>query len=196
MPSEGELLCPTKIQVSSEEKPTPINLPIRIIKSLDEPDSVEEKVTAPSPSTEFPAFHIEPLIPSSSKTVSVTELTTHAHCPTRFYLQHQIQVPSSQPQSEEAAETIREDGNRFLDSRVGEIALNADEVYYDQHIHAEIDSHIVEGTADRLFKNSRGLWQIINYERDRIDWGGIGDLADYYRSTNRIICLAYSPSLS
>ncbi len=189
MPSEGEFLCPTKIQISSEEKPTPINLPIRIIKFPDEPDSVEEKVTTPSPSREFPAFHIEPLIPSSSKTVSATELTTYAHCPTRFYLQHQIQVPSSQPQSEEAAETVREDGNRFLDSRVREIALNADEVYYDQHIHAEIDSHIVEGTADRLFKNSRGLWQIINYERDRIDWEGIGDLADYYRSQIELYAL-------
>ena len=189
MPSEGELLCPTKIQISSEEKPTPINLPIRIIKSPDEPDSVEEKVTAPSPSREFPAFHIEPLIPSSSKTVSVTELTTYAHCPTRFYLQHQIQVPSSQPQSEEAAETVREDGNRFLDSRVREIALNADEVYYEQHIHAEIDSHIVEGTADRLFKDSRGLWQIINYETDRMNQAGLDDLADYYRSQIELYAL-------
>ena len=189
MPSEGELLCPTKIQISSEEKPTPINLPIRIIKSPDEPDSVEEKVTAPSPSREFPAFHIEPLIPSSSKTVSVTELTTYAHCPTRFYLQHQIQVPSSQLQSEEAAETVREDGNRFLDSRVREIALNADEVYYEQHIHAEIDSHIVEGTADRLFKDSRGLWQIINYETDRMNQAGLDDLADYYRSQIELYAL-------
>jgi ATP-dependent helicase/nuclease subunit A len=190
MPSEGELLCPTKIQVSSEEKPTPINLPIRIIKSLDEPDSVEEKVTAPSPSTEFPAFRIEPLIASAvGKTFSVAELTTYVRCPTRFYLQHQIQVPSSQPQSEEAAETVREDGNRFLDSRVREIALNADEVYYEQHIHAEIDSHIVEGTADRLFKDSRGLWQIINYETDRMNQAGLDDLADYYRSQIELYAL-------
>ena len=185
LPSEGELVYPTAIPVllGEEEKTIPFNLPIRIIKSSDEPDIAEEETSTPSPSAEFPAYHIDPLIPSSvGEIVSVTELTTYAHCPTRFYLQHRIQVPSSERHSEGAAEIIREDAIRFLDSRVREMALNADEVYRDRHIQAEIDSHIVEGTADRLFKDSRGLWQIINYERDRIDWEEIGDPADYYRS--------------
>ena len=215
MPSEGELLYPITIKALSGEEATTI--PIRIIKSLDEPDSVEEKVTAPSPSAEFPAYHIDPLIPSSaSKTVSVTELTTYVRCPTRFYLQHQIQMPISDSHSEETAretavhavlarlqtredcardlapliravsidvstEIVREDVEHFLNSTIGTIALNADEGYCERHIHAKIGSHIVNGIADRLFRDSKGLWQIINYETDRINQAGLGDPADYYK---------------
>ena len=192
MPSERELLYPTTIQTLSgeEETPIPLNLPIRIIKSLNELDYDEVEEPTSSPASEFPAVQIDPLIPSSvGEIVSVTELATYTHCPTRFYLQHRIQVPSSEPRSEEIAETVRKDANRFLDSRVREMALNAGEVYRERHIHAEIGSHIVEGIADRLFKDSRGLWQVINYERDRIDWEGIGDPADYYRSQIELYAL-------
>ncbi len=192
MPSEGELLYPIPIQPPSSEEDTSIrfNLPIRIIKSPDELNVAEEKIPTPPPSTEFPAYHIDPLIPSSAnKIFSVAELTAYAHCPTRFYLQHQIQVPPSKPQSEEAAETDRKDANRFLDSRVREIALNADEVYRERHIYAEIDSHIVDGIADRLFRDSRGLWRVINYEKDRIDWEELGTPADYYRSQTELYAL-------
>ncbi len=192
MPSEGELLYPTTIQSLSGEEDTtiPFNLPIRIIKSPNELDYDEAEEPTSSPVSEFPAVQIDPLIPSSvGAIISVIELATYAHCPTRFYLQHRIQVPPSDPQSAETAETIREDANRFLDSRVRETALNAGEVYREWHIHAEIDSHIVEGTADRLFKDSRGLWQIISYETDRIDWERIGDPADYYRSQIELYAL-------
>ena len=223
MPSEGELLYPITIKALSGEEATTI--PIRIIKSLDEPDSVEEKVTAPSPSAEFPAYHIDPLIPSSaSKTVSVTELTTYVRCPTRFYLQHQIQMPISDSHSEETAretavhavlarlqtredcardlapliravsidvstETVREDVEHFLNSTIGTIALNADEGYCERHIQAEIGSHIVNGIADRLFRDSKGLWQIINYETDRINQAGLGDPADYYKPQAELYAL-------
>ena len=192
IPPEGELLRPMKIEVSSGVKPRPISfdLPIRIIKFPNELDYVETEASTLSPPAALPPYYIEPLADSSTGRIfSVAELTRYAHCPTRFYLQHQIQVPPSEPQSEEAAETIREDGNRFLDSRVREMALNADPVYRERHIHAEIDSHIIEGTADRLFKDSRGSWQVINYERDRIDWEGIGDSADYHRSQIELYAL-------
>jgi ATP-dependent exoDNAse (exonuclease V) beta subunit len=193
LPSEGEFLNrKTTIRALSGEKTTRItfDLPIRIIKSPDELNVAEEEKLTPPPSTEFPAYHIDPLIPSSvNKIFSVAKLTTYAHCPTRFYLQHQIQVPPSEPQSKEAAETDRKDANRFLDSRVREIALNTDEVYRERHIHAEIGSHIVDGTADRLFRDSRGLWRVINYERDRIDWEEIGAPADYYRSQIELYAL-------
>ena len=192
MPSEGELRYPTTISVLSgaEETTIPFNLPIRIIKSPNELHIAQKETPPPSPSTEFPVVQIDPLIPSPvGEIVSVRELTTYAHCPTRFYLQHRIQVPPSDSQSEEVAETIREDANRFLDSRVREIALNAGEVYRERHIYAEIGSHIIEGTADRLFKDSWGLWQIINYERDRIDWEEIADPTDYYRSQIELYAL-------
>ena len=192
IPSEGKLLRPTKIEVSSGEKPKEISfdLPIRIIKSLDELDFVEEEVPASPPSTEFPAYHIEPLVAASTnKTFSVSELATYVHCPTRFYLQHHIQMPILEPQLEEATETARKDINQFLDSKVAEMALNADEIYRERHIQAEIGSHIVEGIADRFFKDSTGFWQVINYERDGIDWEGIGDTADYYRSEIELYAL-------
>ena len=221
IPSEGELL----IQTSSEEEATSIDLPIRIIKSLDEPDSVEEKALTPSPSTEFPAFHIEPLIASAvGKTFRVVDLIAYARCPTRFYLQHQIQMPISDPHSEETAretavhavlarlqtredcardlspliravsidvstETVREDVEHFLNSTIGTIALNADEGYCERHIHAQIGSHIVNGIADRFFRDSKGLWQIINYETDRINQAGLGDPADYYKPQAELYAL-------
>ena len=225
IPSEGELLHPMTIQASSEKKATSIDLPIRIIKSLDEPDSVEEKALTPSPSTEFPAFHIEPLIASAvGKTFRVVDLIAYARCPTRFYLQHQIQMPISDPHSEETAretavhavlarlqtredcardlspliravsidvstETVREDVEHFLNSTIGTIALNADEGYCERHIHAKIGSHIVNGIADRFFRDSKGLWQIINYETDRINQAGLGDPADYYKPQAELYAL-------
>lgn len=189
IPSEGELLHPTTIQVLSGEEDT-FDLPIRIIKSFDELDYAEAEVLTPSPSSELPAFCIEPLVASSAnKTFSVPELTTYARCPTRFYLQHQIRVPSSEPQSEEAAETDRKAVNRFLDSKVEEMALNAAEIYSGRYIQAEIGSHIVEGTADRLFKDAKGLWQVISYETDKIDWEDIGGAADYYRPHTQLYAL-------
>ena len=192
IPPDGELLRPMKIEVSSGEKPRAISfdLPIRIIKFLTELDYVETEASTVSPSTELPAYYIEPLIAASaSRIFSVAELTTYAHCPTRFYLQHQIQVPLSEPQLEETAETGRTDANRFLDSKAREVALNADEIYREQHIHAEIGSHIIDGIVNRLFTDSRGLWQVINSDTDEIDWAGISNPADYYRSQIELYAL-------
>ena len=193
LPSEGEFLNrKTTIRALSGEKTTRItfDLPIRIIKSPNELDFAEGETPTPSLAADFPAYHIDPLVASFvGETVSVTELITYAHCPTRFYLQHQIQVPSSEAQSEETAETVRKDVNHFLDSKVEKMVLNADEVYRERHIHAEIDSHIVEGIAGRLFKDVRGLWRVINYETDRINWESIGDIADYYRSQIELYAL-------
>ena len=185
IPPEGELSHPTTIQALSGEEVAPISfdLPIRIIKSLDTLDFTEEETAPPSPSTEFPAFHIEPLVAASvNKTFSVTELITYARCPTRFYLQHQIQMPLLDAQSEETAQTVYKDINQLLDSKVREVALNAAEVYRERHIHAEIGSYIINGIAGRLFKDAKGLWQVIRYETDKIDWEGIDDPVDYYRS--------------
>ncbi len=192
MPSENELRYSTTIQTlaGEEDKSITFDLPIRVIKSSDELDFVEEEMPPPSLSTEFPAYHIDPLVASSvGETVSVRELTTYAHCPTRFYLQHQIQVPSSEPQSGADTETDRKDVNRRLNSKVEEMALNTDEIYRERHIHAEIGSHIVEGTADRFFKDVEGLWRVINYDPDRIDWDGIDTPADYYRSQMELYAL-------
>ncbi len=190
---EGALARKTTIQTLSGEQTRQItfDLPIRIIKSPDELDFAEEETPTPSPSVEFPSYHIDPLIPSStSKIFSVTELTTYTHCPTRFYLQHQIQIPRPEHHLEETTEAVSEDVNRLLDLKVREIALNTDdEVYRERHIHAEIGSHIIDGIAHRLFKDSTGVWQVISYETDRIDWEEIGNLEDYYQSQIELYAL-------
>ena len=183
-PEDTVLNQKATILALSGEKTTQItfDLPIRIIKSSSKLDYVEEEALTPLPSTGFPAFHIEPLIAASvNKILSVTELTTYTHCPTRLYLQHQIQMPISELQPEETTEAVPEGVNRFLDSKVKEMALNAGEVYRERHIHAEIGSNIVEGTAGRLFKDSKGVWQVINHETDGIDWEEISDIVDYHR---------------
>ena len=191
-PEDTVLNRKTTILALSGEKTTHINfdLPIQIIKSLSKIDYVEAEALTPPSSTEFPTFHIEPLIDATaSKIFSTIELTTYTYCPTRFYLQHQIQMPISELQPEDTTEAVREDVNHFLNSKVREMALNAGEVYRDRHIHAEIGPHIVEGTASRLFKNSMGVWQVISYETDGIDWEEIGDLADHYRSQIELYAL-------
>ena len=76
------------------------------------------------------------------------------------------------------------------------MALNAGEVYRERYIHAEIGSHIVEGTAGRLFKDSKGVWQVINHKTDRIDWEEIGDLVGYHRPQIELYALPYPPALS
>lgn len=185
IPSEDAVLNrKTTIRVLSGEQTTQVtfDLPIQIVRPSSKLGYTEEEPAAPLPPADFPTFHIEPLCAATvSQTFSVSDLTTYTQCPTRFYLQHQIQVPLSEFQSEESSETVREGVNSFLDSRVREMALDTDEVYRERHIHAEIGSHIVDGTANRLFKDSEGIWQVISYETDGINWEEIGDIADYYR---------------
>ncbi len=185
IPAENTVLNrKTTIRVLSGEQTTQVtfDLPIQIVRPSSELGYTEEEPAVPLPLTEFPPFHIEPLRAATvSHTFSVSDLKTHTQCPTRFYLQRQIQVPLSEFQSEESLETTREGVNSFLNSRVREMALNADEVYRERHIHAEIGSHIVDGIANRLFKDSEGIWQVISCEIDGINWEEIGDIADYYR---------------
>ena len=56
--------------------------------------------------------------------------------------------------------------NNFINSELGETAFSASTVQVNQHIHADINGHIVDGTFDRLFKDEIGNYQIINYKTD------------------------------
>ena len=56
--------------------------------------------------------------------------------------------------------------NNFINSELGEMALSASKIQTNQHIHADINGHIVDGRCDRLFKDETGNWQIINYKTD------------------------------
>ena len=56
--------------------------------------------------------------------------------------------------------------NNFIDSELGKTALSASRTRTNQHIHAAINGHIVDGRCDRLFKDETGNYQIINYKTD------------------------------
>jgi len=56
--------------------------------------------------------------------------------------------------------------NNFINSELGETVFSASTVQVNQHIHADINGHIVDGTFDRLFKDETGNYQIINFKTD------------------------------
>ena len=72
--------------------------------------------------------------------------------------------PELTPQS---TATLRRHVNNFISSELGETALSASRTQTNQHIHADINGHIVDGRFDRLFKDETGNWQVINYKTDK-----------------------------
>ena len=62
--------------------------------------------------------------------------------------------------------SLRQHVNNFINSELGETAFSASTVQMNQHIHADINGHIVDGRFDRLFKDETGNYQIINYKTD------------------------------
>jgi len=235
VPAEAQIECPVTIEALKGDEIAHISfdLPIRIIKSLDALDFVEEDTPAPPPPIEFPAFHIGPLRPSpAGETFSVTDLLTDAHCPTKFYLKHRLGMPAPTPALPAGGEgadradgdgtarssavhkvlaqlrtkadcerdleasihasvastfgavsvdTVRAHVHHFLNSEIGGMALNAQESNCEQHIHAQIGPHILNGIIDRLFKDSEGLWHIIDYKTDAIEPSEIAARVNYYR---------------
>ena len=100
---EEEIQRLVMIEALSEggTKPISFDLPIRIVKSLDALDFVEEEIPKTPPPTAFPAFDIDLVAPSPvGETFTVTALTTYAHCPTKFYLEHRLRVPGAIEQVE------------------------------------------------------------------------------------------------
>ena len=72
----------------------------------------------------------------------------------------------------ESTEVLRTSANNFINSELGETALNASEASTNQQIHANINEHIIDARFDRLFRDESGDWQVINYktgEVQRID---------------------------
>ncbi|MBI1929069.1 PD-(D/E)XK nuclease family protein [Candidatus Poribacteria bacterium] len=246
VPAEAQIECPVTIEALKGDEITHISfdLPIRIIKSLDALDFVEEDTSAPPPPIEFPAFHIDPLRPSpAGETFSVTDLLTDAHCPTKFYLKHRLGMPAPLPTSPPSpplegrgerggvegegemdgegtargsavhkvlaqlrtkadcerdleasirasvastfgavsVDTVRAHVHHFLNSEIGGMALNAQESNCERHIYAQIGPHILNGIVDRLFKDSEGLWHLIDYKTDAIEPSEIAARVNYYR---------------
>ena len=58
--------------------------------------------------------------------------------------------------------------NNFINSELSETAFSASTIHTNQHIHADINGHIVEGRLDKLFKDETGNYQVINYKIDEV----------------------------
>ncbi len=63
------------------------------------------------------------------------------------------------------AETeLRRHINSFLDSELGQTALAASNTETNQHLYADVDGHILDGSVDRFFKDETGHRQAIIYK--------------------------------
>lgn len=63
------------------------------------------------------------------------------------------------------AETeLRKHINSFLDSELGQTALAASNTETNQHLYADVDGHILDGSVDRFFKDETGHRQAIIYK--------------------------------
>ena len=85
------------------------------------------------------------------------------------------QVSENDPEITNERETqLRRHANNFLNSEIAETFFNAFETHTNQHIHANINGHVIDGRLDRLFKDETGQYQIIIY-----DTSDISDLDSY-----------------
>ena len=68
------------------------------------------------------------------------------------------------PEIADAETELRKHINNFLDSELGQTALSAAKTETNQHIYADVDRHILDGSVDKLFKDETGHWQAIIYK--------------------------------
>ena len=233
-PIESQIEVPVTIETLTGDLRTPMSfdLPIRVFHSIEEMDLPDESPTPSLPPLDFPEIHIEPVESSpTGENLSVPQLLSYAHCPTKFYLKHRLGLSESNilvPEEDESDSVDFDDNprnravrrtlarlrtsadcrqdlrtlintvvnsvpdqlvedevalhvNRFLDSELGKLALNADESYCEHVIHALVGDHVIHGVVDRLFKGADGLWQIIDYETDQFEASEIETWIDFYR---------------
>ena len=227
VPNESRIEFPVTIETFTEDSRTPIsfNLPIRLFHSTEQMNLPSESPKPSSPPVDFPEIHIEPVESTpAGENLSVPQLLSYIHCPTKFYLKHRLGFPETNvlvPEEndsdlqdaairsvlgqirtnadcnrdlgmlintavESVSDALTEDGvtfhvEHFLDSDLGKLALAANESCCEQEIHALLDSHVIHGVVDRLYKGADGLWRIIDYETNQFDSPEIETWLDFYR---------------
>ncbi len=233
-PIETQIEVPVTIETLTEDLRTPMSfdLPIRVFHSIEEMALPDESPTPSRTQVDFPEIRIEPVKNTpTGENLSVSQLLSYAHCPTKFYLKHRLGLSGSNilvPEEDESDSVDFDDNprnravrrtlarlrtsadcrqdlrtlintvvnsvpdqlvedevalhvNRFLDSELGKLALDADESYCEHVIHALVGDHVIHGVVDRLFKGADGLWQIIDYETDQFEASEIETWIDFYR---------------
>ena len=92
-PIDSQIEFPVKIETLTEDSRTPLSfdLPIRIFHSIEKMDLPGEMPIPSLPPIAFPEIHIEPVDSTPpGENLSVPQLLSYAHCPTKFYLKHRL----------------------------------------------------------------------------------------------------------
>ena len=104
-----------------------------------------------------------------SAAFSVPKLANYARCPLRYQLENVLQIPTNgqeDAEDDETETTHHTSKNNFISSELGKTASTASETLTNQHLHADIEGHIIDGRFDSLFKDKAGHWQGIKCETD------------------------------
>lgn len=94
-PIGSQIKIPVTIEILTEDSRTSVSfdLPIRIFQSLGEMSLSGEAPTPSLPRVDFPEIHIEPVNGApTGENLSVPQLLSYAHCPTKFYLKHRLRL--------------------------------------------------------------------------------------------------------
>ena len=97
-PIESQIEVPVTIETLTEDvrMPMSFNLPIRLFHSIEEMNLPDQSPTPSLPPVDFPEIHIEPVESTpSGENLSVQQLLSYAHCPTKFYLKHRLGLSES-----------------------------------------------------------------------------------------------------
>ena len=97
-PSESQIELPVTIETFTDNSRTPItfNLPIRLFHSTEEMNLPSETPKLSLPPVDVPEIHIEPVERTpAGENLSVPQLLSYIHCPTKFYLKHRLGLPET-----------------------------------------------------------------------------------------------------
>lgn len=133
-PIESQIEVPVTIETLTGDLRTPMSfdLPIRVFHSIGEMDLPDESPTPSLPPVDFPEIHIEPVESSpTGENLSVPQLLSYAHCPTRFYLKHRLGLSESNilvPEDDESNSADFDDNprNRAVRRTLARLRTNAD----------------------------------------------------------------------
>ena len=92
-PIETQIVFPVTIETLTEESRTPMSfdLPIRIFHAIGEMNLPGETPIPSLPPVAFPEILLEPINSApTGENLSVPQLLSYAHCPTKFYLKHRL----------------------------------------------------------------------------------------------------------
>ena len=153
IPSDPTITRSVTIEKLDGDQTTQIafELPIRIIRTLNELDFVEEEATT-ADAPVFPEYHITPLQPRLvGETFSVTQLVTYLRCPTKYHLKYQLYMPDNlvEQDTDSAQPAPPETDGTALGKVVHEVFAK---------VRTKTDCEAVDGLIDSVIRrNGRGV---------------------------------------